>query len=334
MTFQQARMWRSELREKEIASAERALKSAQTQAMLEPQALVVAKKRTEEAEKRAAAEEKYKAAIESWMSAYEKMYRFRETPEEIIETTTDEASRIMRGLRGVEGGGLGDVIRGQRQAAIDALTDEDILTGDATMDRHMEWQKGMARITREINDELRADEKAAWDDFYANFSELGGQIFSSALGATQDYFDAVITGQENAEALLVASLMRTAGEALVGHGIDLAGRAVVSAFTPGMQPLAAAQGGAAAALIAGGVALGAGATSVEHIAAGGTIGQALPDDKATKDRGASPRRMGGGGDSGPLVVNVSYGAGGPLPEDIAREINRVVSSGNRRRGAA
>jgi len=172
-----------------------------------------------------------------------------------------------------------------------------------------------------------------WDDFYAGFAKLAGQGFGIAVNATQDYLDAVITGQENAEVLLAASIMRSAGQALVGHGVDLAGAAVVSAST-GLLPLAAAQSASAAGLIAGGIALGAGATGIEHIAAGGTVGKALPDDKATKDPGASPRSGSSGGSGGPLIVNVAYGAGGPLPEDIAREIHKVTTSGNRRRGAA
>lgn len=173
-----------------------------------------------------------------------------------------------------------------------------------------------------------------WDEFYSGFGDLAGKGFGIAVNATQDYLDAVITGQEHAAEMMGISLMRTAGDALVGHGIDLLGRSVVSAFTPALQPLAAAQAGAGATLIAAGIGLGAGATAASHTLAGGTLGQKLPDEKAAKDRGASPRTGGGGGSGGPLIVNVSYGAGGPLPEDIAREIHKVTASGNRRRGAA
>jgi hypothetical protein len=127
--------------------------------------------------------------------------------------------------------------------------------------------------------------------------------------------------------------MRTAGQALISHGINLAGAAVVSAGT-GLLPVAAAQAAGAAGLIAGGIALGATATGIEHVAAGGALGKPLDDKSGTRDKGASPRSSGGGGSGGPMIVNVSYGAGGPLPEDIAREIHKVTSSGNRRRGAA
>jgi hypothetical protein len=168
-------------------------------------------------------------------------------------------------------------------------------------------------------------------DSFGDLQSVATGTLSTLTAGTQQYLDDVITGQENAEAALATMLMRTAGQALIGSGIDLGGRAVVSAFT-GLQPLAAAQGAAAAGLIASGVALGGTATGIEHMAAGGQIGRPLPDKSAT-DRGASPRSSRGGGDGGPLVINISYGVGGPLPEDTAREIARVQRTGNRRSGA-
>lgn len=345
MTFQQARLWRSQLREKEIASAERALANTQSQAMIATQTLVTERKRTEQAERKAAAEQRFKSALEGQMRSYEAMYRFREVEEtkiEDIETNTDEISRTMRGLRAVEGGGLGSAIieraAAERKAAIDALSDEDILTGGGQesmvfdiitedgVSRQIEVQKNGLDIIAQLNDEYRQQEIAAQSEFVMQWTSIG-------VDALQTYLDAKIKGEENAEALMAASLMRTAGQALVGHGINLAGAAVVSAST-GLLPVAAAQAGAAAGLIAGGVALGATATGIEHVSAGGTVGKPIEDKQSTRDPGASPRSGGSGGGGGPMIVNVTYGAGGPLPEDIAREIHKVTASGNRRRGAA
>lgn len=345
MTFQQARLWRSQLREKEIASAERALANTQSQAMIATQILVTERKRTEQAERKAAAEQRFKSALEGQMRSYEAMYRFREVEEtkiEDIETNTDEISRTMRGLRAVEGGGLGSAIieraAAERKAAIDALSDEDILTGGGQesmvfdiitedgVSRQIEVQKNGLDIIAQLNDEYRQQEIAAQSEFVMQWTSIG-------VDALQTYLDAKIKGEENAEALMAASLMRTAGQALVGHGINLAGAAVVSAST-GLLPVAAAQAGAAAGLIAGGVALGATATGIEHVSAGGTVGKPIEDKQSTRDPGASPRSGGSGGSGGPMIVNVTYGAGGPLPEDIAREIHKVTASGNRRRGAA
>lgn len=269
---------------------------------------------------------------------------------EAIETTTDEISRVMRGKTQVEGPGfLGRAA--QRQAALDAMTEEDILTGgkgpmrfDVAVDektqkemmgkvyasgaeRQIEIEVDKLDTISQINDEFRKEELRAQSQFLMEWTGIG-------VSALQEYLDAKIKGEENAEAMIAVSLMRTAGQALIGHGINLAGAAVVSAGT-GAIPIAAAQAAQAAGLIAGGIALGATATGIEHIAAGGVVGKPLEDKKAAKDRGASPRGgSGGGGGSGGLTVNVSYGAGGPLPEDIAREIDKVVKSNDRRRGAA
>jgi hypothetical protein len=175
--------------------------------------------------------------------------------------------------------------------------------------------------------------KAARQKELEDQSQFVMQLTGIGVSALQTYLDAKIKGEENAEALMAASLMRTAGNALIGHGINLAGAAVVSAGT-GLLPLAATQAAGAAGLIAGGVALGATATGIEHVAAGGTVGKAMTDRQSTRDPGASPRSGSISGSGGPMIINVAYGAGGPLPEDIAREIHKVTSSGNRRRGAA
>lgn len=323
MTFQQARLWRSQLREKEIASAERALANTRSQAMIATQTLVTERKRTEQAERKAAAEQRFKSALEGQMRSYEAMYRFREVEEtkiEDIETNTDEISRTMRGLRAVEGGGLGSVIteaQGPSELEKKALDWLDNVRVEAVAHNNE---------MKRINDEYRKEELAAQSEFVMEWTGV-------SVSAFQTYLDAKIKGEENAEALMVASIMRTAGQALIGYGTQAIGRGVLEASSPLTAALAPASFAAGAGLIAGGVALGATATGIEHVSAGGTIGKPI-EDKASKDPGASPRTSSGSGGGGPLIVNVSYGAGGPLPEDIAREIHKVTASGNRRRGAA
>lgn len=188
------------------------------------------------------------------------------------------------------------------------------------------------------NAAMAEDWSLAWtragNDVAESFGGAAGAIDAAIGIATQgmqQYLDDVITGQEDAEAAFASSVMAQAGQALISYGTQLAGKAVMDAFTA--PPLAAAEGVAAVGLIAAGIGLGGAATAVQHTAAGGTIGQALPTDART-DRGASPRTGGGGGSSGPFVLNISYGVGGPLPEDTAREIHRVMRTNDRRRGAA
>jgi hypothetical protein len=176
------------------------------------------------------------------------------------------------------------------------------------------------------------EQQRKWDEFYSGFGKLAGEGIGIAADVSSKFFDDLITGQEHATEMLGINFMSAAGEALVGHGVNLLGQSIVSAFTPGLQPLAAAQAGAGISLVGIGMGLGAGSTAAAHTLAGGKVGQALPEDeKSKKDRGASPRTS-GGGTGGPLVLNVTYGVAGPLPEDTARAIHRELRSGDRRSG--
>jgi hypothetical protein len=159
------------------------------------------------------------------------------------------------------------------------------------------------------------------------------QAVGIVTGATQQYVEARIKGEKNAEAAFAASIMAQAGQALVSYGVQAIGRGVLEASSPLTAALAPASFAAGAGLIVAGTGLGGIGAGIGQIAAGGTIGKELPDKKAAKDKGASPGRGGSGsGGGGPLVVNVAYGAGGPLPEDTAREIQKAVDTGRRRGG--
>jgi hypothetical protein len=246
-----------------------------------------------------------------------------------VETSTDEISRTMRGMRGVEGGGIGEVMRGKQEEQQKKAEERKIEAAKMTA----EFMRSLRE--QEIEDLQRSldMQRQAWKDFGSGFVQLGVGMFGPVAGASQQFFDDLITGQEHAAEMMGISLMRTAGDALVGHGVNLLGQSVVSALTPGLQPLAVAQAGSGLGLVAAGIGLGAGATAGAHVLAGGQIGKKLPE-KDNKDPGASPRRGRDSGGSGGLNVYVTYGAGGPLPEDIAREIDKVVKQNDRRRGAA
>lgn len=190
-----------------------------------------------------------------------------------------------------------------------------------------EAAKDRVRIAEE---EAKAKEEAE-RKFQSAVTSITMDGVGIAVSATNEYVAARIKGEEDAEAAFASSVMAQAGQALISYGTQLGGKAIMDAFIA--PPLAAAEGAAAAGLIAAGIGLGGAATAMQHTAAGGTVGQALPED-AKKDRGASPRTGGGGGSSGPFVLNISYGVGGPLPEDTAREIHRVMRTNDRRRGTA
>lgn len=170
-----------------------------------------------------------------------------------------------------------------------------------------------------------------YEGMYNDLGQLAQGATTTLIGASEDYFKAKIEGAENAEMIAAAAVLSGIGDQLVGLGtkylFEGAGMSLLG------DPRGPAMLGLGGLTIAAGVGMGAGSAAISHTAAGGTLGKPI-EDKATKDPGASPRSSGGSGSGGPLIVNVAYGAGGPLPEDIAREIHKVTSSGNRRRGAA
>jgi len=169
-------------------------------------------------------------------------------------------------------------------------------------------------------------------DFYNTIGQLATNSTELAIDLSQRYIDAKIEGAENAEAMVAAEFLKGVGNQLVGIGTKQLFEGVgMSLVGDPRGPALAGLGGLA---IATGVGMGAGGTAIAHTAAGGTIGKPIDRAGAT-DRGASPRSSRGrGGEGGPTVINISYGVGGPLPEDTAREVARVMKTGNRRRGAA
>lgn len=199
-------------------------------------------------------------------------------------------------------------------------------------------EKEKTRIAKEqAKERAEAEKKAAEEkanaikaieqkqaDFVGGIQQAAA---SQLLSTTQSYIDAKIKGEKDAEQKAVASFLSATGQQLVASGT----RAIFEGFIanaalPGSgMPLI----GMGAAAIAAGVGMGAAGSAMAPPP------EAKGGGGAARDRGASPRSSrGGGGDGGPLVVNVSYGVGGPLPEDTAREIARVMRTGNRRRGAA
>lgn len=169
--------------------------------------------------------------------------------------------------------------------------------------------------------------------FYDDLGGLAQQGFGVAIGASQDYIKARIEGDKLAEIHFATSIMAQAGQALIASGTKLGGEAIVSAFTPGLQPLAVAQAAAAAGLIGTGLSLGGVAAGLNHQAAGGTVGKAIPrdnDSRGRSDPGAPPRRSGGGSGGATNVFNISFGVGGPLPEDIGRELAKQMRTSDRR----
>lgn len=188
----------------------------------------------------------------------------------------------------------------------------------------------LTNLDRLSKAELRQleERREAWASFYEGVQQHAVGAVGVVTSAGTAMIDDIITGQELAFETFATSIMKQAGQSLISDGVKLSGAAVVSLLT-GNFPTAAAQGAGAAALIGSGMALGGVATGIMHTAKGGTIGSALPDKSSARDPGASPSGS-SGGSGGPLVVNISYGVGGPLPEDTAREVRKVLDVDSRR----
>ena len=179
----------------------------------------------------------------------------------------------------------------------------------------------------EINKKIIEGEKAMRKDM----EQLALGSYGVIAGASQQLVADLITGQDHALEHFATSIMAQAGQSLIASSVKLAGEATVSAFTPGLQPLAIAQGSAAAGLFAGGLALGGLAVGAEHVMAGGSIGQKLPDQKSGTPAGFGGRSSSGGGQGSGVNVSIYYnGASGPSADDGARAVTMALTLAQRR----
>lgn len=213
------------------------------------------------------------------------------------------------------------------------MDDEDKALREIAKARRKDQQKAESEANRERERDHKrtVDAMKRAEEDLSNYAVGMASMTTNQLASSfTDYLMMKAKGEEHAEKKAVASFLSATGQQLVATGVKgVFEGAIMSAnpLTPGAGAGMMVLGGAA---IAAGMAMAGGGASVSA-----SIPTEKTDKKAAKDRGASPRGgSGGGGGSGGLVVNVSYGAGGPLPEDIAREIDKVVKSNDRRRGAA
>jgi hypothetical protein len=223
------------------------------------------------------------------------------------------------------------------QQARDAARAADALEAERTR-AYEAAQRERTQIAKAAEAErLRVEEEAARERV-ATVRGNTEMVTSIAVGGAQVAVDAVVSGQAHAFELVSSYLMAQAGSALIGSGIKLAGEAVVSGLTPGLQPVAAAQGAGAAALIGSGLALGGASAALGKLAIpapGATSPTKTRSDSRESGVGTGPggfgRASGGNGSYGQTVqvINV-YGVSGPQAEDRARMTARDLWLANRR----
>lgn len=213
------------------------------------------------------------------------------------------------------GFGIGSEIR---KAQLAAISDEDLLAAAPAYSIDSEAQKAL----QPFRDEVIAEHETR--------AKMMASITVDAFSMVGDAIAAAASGQKDAWANLLGDAAKYTGDKVTLAGGEALANGLKDAAT-GNVAGATAGIGTGLALIAAGQAIsvgGAAAVGALTGAAGGGGGS------AARDPGAAPRRSSGApGESGNLVVNVTYGVAGPLPEDTARAIARAVSTGDRRRGA-
>lgn len=218
-----------------------------------------------------------------------------------------------------------EVERGEREAlAREAMREDFIATEQMKLSV---MKEGWA-----LRDRLREEELAKEKAFHDAGAQYAMQSTSIVAGAFNQLVQDRITGEEYASERFITSIMQQAGQVLVAEGVKLAGVATVSALT--LNPLAIPQAAGAAGLIAGGVALGGVATGIMHTAAGGKIGQALPEEKRAAQTSKGTGSLGGSGSrqtGGGTTITIIYGGvSGPEAESGARALASGLQLANAR----
>jgi hypothetical protein len=170
-------------------------------------------------------------------------------------------------------------------------------------------------------------QREAWQGFASEMADVAISGFGIAAAGAQQLTADLITGQDKALEHFAANVMAQAGQSLIASGVKLAGEAAVSAFTPGLQPVAAAQGATAAALIGTGIGLGGASVGIEHLLAGGAIGQALPEKSAAARREKGIGSVGGPGGAvtpGTSITIVYDNLSAPSAEDGVAKIAKAT----------
>lgn len=248
------------------------------------------------------------------------------------------------GLFGVRGGAIWDAMflegRKQEEAwraadlAAEKQHKEDMLEqarqlaieSDQIADEGIQQASARSQIITEIEKEGIEERQRLLEQDMEFRTQIATEALGIGVSASQQLLDGFITGQDHALELFAVNVMRQAGSAMIGHGINaLAGGIAANSLIPGSGTVAMGTG---AGLIAGGIALGGAATGVEHtMVNGGQLFTKLPDpsSKSASDRGVnSGRGRGGpgGGDGAGITYTFNYGVAGPQPDETAREIAR------------
>lgn len=176
-------------------------------------------------------------------------------------------------------------------------------------------------VVKEYQDGLK--EMAARNNaFWTDYAGAANSALGIASGAFSAYLDAKIKGEENAEALFIASILRQSGQVFVGKGMELMAEGIKNTATLGGSVIGIPQMGIAAGMIATGVGLGAAGAAVEQSVQPPKEAEAKQVNEAVKTAGAEARKNSkdSAGPSQGSITIVYNGLTGPNADQGARNL--------------
>ena len=153
------------------------------------------------------------------------------------------------------------------------------------------------------------------------------------VGLMQGMANELLEGEKNLAQRMTAMVLKQVGQALVAKGTMYAIEGVaMSILGEPRGPALAAQGAVA---IAAGIGMGAAGKSItKGLSASSSEASSSRDSDMASSGGGIPTAGGSFGGSrqksSQTVINISYGVGGPNPEDAAQAVLNAIALGNRR----
>lgn len=207
---------------------------------------------------------------------------------------------------------------------------------DDEVDAHNKAEKEMTKITLEEDKKRNEENAKATEEQSKMLEQAYGAGFDALLGGASQslfgFFQATKDGQKDAAQAATAQFLKSTGEQLVGLGLKnvLEGTGMLLTGNPAGAGLA----GIGAAELALGASMGAVGVAISPAAAGSSSAAS----RATTDQGVN-RGAGGGGGGGSrssapatTIINVTYGAAGPAPQDTGRAVVDALKAFQRSSG--
>lgn len=239
---------------------------------------------------------------------------------------------------------LGDEIASDKSAAdaaFESLRGKAFADKDKIISNNRDQIASDAEMRMKANndwlDEITAQNQQAKDDINQTWAGFGSQMTSNIVGGVAGGFTTLFTemaaGNKHAAEIALSSFLSSTGQQIIASGVQsvvqgslFAANPLTAAAAPGMIGAGIAAIGIGTAMAAGGAGISA---SIPKGGGAATGGRGASSERGT---GSGSSRSGGGSDGGgTTVININYAAGGPNPEDTARDISDVLARAGRRR---